>query len=70
LSSFPAGFAVNRISVVPLQPAVRADKAHLGRVEKHPGEIEEEGYAENHDNDGYQSPGRPGQSDVVEAGGR
>jgi hypothetical protein len=70
IEQFSAGFAVNGVPVVPLQAAVRAGKAHLGRIEKHPGEIEEEGHAENHDNNGYQSADRPRQSDVAEAGGR
>ena len=70
IEKFSAGFAVNGVPVMPLQASVLAGKAHLGRIEKDAGEIEEEGYAENHDNDSYQPADRSRQSDVAEAGGR
>jgi len=61
---------VNGVPVVSLQAAVRTRKAHLGWTEKDAGKVQKEGYAENHDNDGYQSADRSRQSDVAEAGRR
>jgi hypothetical protein len=65
-----ARLAMHRIDIMALQTANRARESYFARRQQGFGEIQEEGHAEDHDNDGYQPANSSRQRDIAEPGRR